>query len=119
LAKVLGLKHPSLARWQRNGRVPADRVLAVEAATGVPREQLRPDLYAVSAVGGFAEAQAPFAAEARALGLDPETIAAKALQDAIRAEKARRWLEENREAIEAQNAWIEKHGVPLAKYRMF
>lgn len=60
-----------------------------------------------------------FATEARALGLDPDAIAAKAIRDAIKAEKERRWLEENREAIEAQNAWVEKHGVPLAKYRMF
>lgn len=29
------------------------------------------------------------------------------------------WLEENREAIEASNAWVEKHGLPLAKYRQF
>lgn len=67
----------------------------------------------------FAEVQTPFFTEARALGLDPDAIAASAIQDAIRAEKARRWQEENREAIEAQNAWVEKHGVPLAQYRMF
>ncbi len=29
------------------------------------------------------------------------------------------WIEENREAIEASNAWVEKHGLPLAKYRQF
>ena len=58
-------------------------------------------------------------AEARALGLDPEAIAAKALEDAVRAEKARRWLQENSAAIEAQNAWVEQHGLPLAKYRTF
>jgi DNA-binding transcriptional regulator YdaS (Cro superfamily) len=27
------------------GRVPAERVLSIEAATGVPRHELRPDLY--------------------------------------------------------------------------
>ena len=26
---------------------------------------------------------------------------------------------EAREAIEANNAWVEKHGLPLARYRMF
>jgi hypothetical protein len=41
---------------------------------------------------GFAETQAPFATEARALG--PEAIAQKAVRDAIKAEKERRWLEE-------------------------
>lgn len=119
LAERLGLAHPSVLRWQRSGRIPADRVAAVEAATGVPRSRLRPDLFAGEAHAGFAETQAPFATEARALGLDPEAIARKAIRDAIKSEKERRWLEENREAIAAHNEWVEKHGVPLAKYRMF
>jgi len=42
LARRLGISQPSVSHWQR---VPADRVLAVEAATGVPRGHLRPDLY--------------------------------------------------------------------------
>ena len=74
---------------------------------------------ATKSAPGFAAARSPFAAEARALGLDPDAIAARALKDAVTAEKARRWLEENREAVVAHNEWIEKHGVPLAKHRMF
>jgi antitoxin CcdA len=54
-----------------------------------------------------------------ALGLDAAALAERAVREAISAEKARRWLEENREAIEASNAWVEKHGLPLAKYRPF
>lgn len=42
MARRLGIKQPSVSTWVR---IPADRVLAVEAATGVRREQLRPDLY--------------------------------------------------------------------------
>ena len=42
LARSIGIKPPSVAEWRR---VPAERVLAVEAATGVPRERLRPDLF--------------------------------------------------------------------------
>ena len=38
----LGISQPSVSNWQR---VPAERVLAVEALTGVPRASLRPDLY--------------------------------------------------------------------------
>ncbi|WPB84944.1 type II toxin-antitoxin system CcdA family antitoxin [Sediminicoccus rosea] len=68
---------------------------------------------------GLAEAQAPFAAEAQALGLDAAAIAARAVQEAIRAEKARRWLEENQDAIEAWNRWTESNELPLAEYRMF
>lgn len=30
-----------------------------------------------------------------------------------RAQRAARWLEENKEAIDAHNAWIDKHGVIL------
>jgi len=44
LAARLGLTKASVHQWKR---VPAERVLAVEAATGVPRQQLRPDLYPI------------------------------------------------------------------------
>jgi TorA maturation chaperone TorD len=42
LARRLGISQPSVSAWSR---VPADRVAAVEAATGIPRQKLRPDLY--------------------------------------------------------------------------
>lgn len=42
LARRLGISQPSVSNWSR---VPAARVLAVEAATGVARTLLRPDLY--------------------------------------------------------------------------
>ena len=42
LARRLGISQPSVSNWQR---VPAERVIAVEALTGVPRASLRPDLY--------------------------------------------------------------------------
>ncbi|MBN9305684.1 MULTISPECIES: type II toxin-antitoxin system CcdA family antitoxin [unclassified Devosia] len=34
-------------------------------------------------------------------------------------EEMRRWQEENAELAKAWEAWVEKHGLPLAKYRMF
>lgn len=43
LARGLGIKQPSVSSW---ARIPAERVLAVEAVTGVERQKLRPDLYA-------------------------------------------------------------------------
>src|SRR5258707_13555837 len=43
LAKKLGISQPSVSNW---ARVPAERVLSVEEATGVSRATLRPDLYA-------------------------------------------------------------------------
>jgi DNA-binding transcriptional regulator YdaS (Cro superfamily) len=46
LAKALGLSSQgSISRWVSTGRIPAERVLDVERATGVPRHELRPDLY--------------------------------------------------------------------------
>lgn len=44
LARALGISQPSVSNW---ARIPAERVLAVEASTGVSRETLRPDLYSV------------------------------------------------------------------------
>ena len=51
LARRIGISQPSVSNWER---VPADRVLSVEAATGVDRAQLRPDLFA-----GHARANEP------------------------------------------------------------
>lgn len=68
---------------------------------------------------GLAETQAPFAIEARSLGLDPSAIAARAIRKTVGAEKALRWTGENREAIAAHNHYVEEHGLPLEKYRMF
>ena len=42
LARKIGISQPSVSNWSR---VPAQRVVAVESATGVPRATLRPDLY--------------------------------------------------------------------------
>jgi TorA maturation chaperone TorD len=42
LARQIGISQPSVSNWTR---VPAERVLNVEAATGVDRKILRPDLY--------------------------------------------------------------------------
>lgn len=42
LARRIGIAQPSVSNWNR---VPAERVAAVEAATGVSRLALRPDLF--------------------------------------------------------------------------
>lgn len=58
-------------------------------------------------------------AEARDLKLDISSAAEDGLQRAIRAEKERLWRIENAEAIAAANDYVDKYGLPLAKYRMF
>ena len=50
LARQIGISQPSISNWTR---VPADRVVAVEAATGVDRAVLRPDLFAAKAADGL------------------------------------------------------------------
>ena len=42
LARALGISQPAVSSWKR---VPTDRVMAVEAVTGIPRAVLRPDLF--------------------------------------------------------------------------
>jgi TorA maturation chaperone TorD len=43
LARRIGISQPSVSTWER---VPAERVIPIESATGVSRTILRPDLYA-------------------------------------------------------------------------
>ncbi len=57
--------------------------------------------------------------EARALNINLSATFEASLRDAVRKQKAERWLEENRVALEGYNAWIEKNGLPLEKYRQF
>jgi antitoxin CcdA len=53
--------------------------------------------------------------EARRLKVETGHRSVEEVRQAVRAA----WIEENRAAIEASNAWVEKHGLPLAKYRQF
>ncbi len=53
LARKIGISQPSVSTWNR---VPAERVVAVEAATGISRMALRPDLYDDEAKPGCAPA---------------------------------------------------------------
>lgn len=47
LARRVGVTVQAVNKWCRKGRVPAERVLAVEVATGgeVARHEMRPDIY--------------------------------------------------------------------------
>ena len=52
LARQIGISQPSVSNWVR---VPAERVISVEAATGVDRAVLRPDLYGAKMAGDIDE----------------------------------------------------------------
>lgn len=47
LAELVGVTPQAVSKWLRTGSVPAERVLAVEAASAgaVSRYDLRPDIY--------------------------------------------------------------------------
>jgi len=47
---------------------------------------------------------------ARAAGLNLSATLESALEGALAEEKRKRWREENREAIETYNEYVEKHG---------
>lgn len=61
----------------------------------------------------------PLLAEAKALGINVSQAAEAGVSQAVAAKRAERWAHENHEAIQSSNAFVEKHGLPLAKYRMF
>ena len=62
---------------------------------------------------------ADLVAEAKALDINLSRACEAGLEAALKAERKRRWQEENAPAMEASNAWFEKHGLPLERYRLF
>lgn len=58
-------------------------------------------------------------ADAKALGINLSRACEEALRKEIAAERGRRWQEDNAAGIAASNAYVEKYGLPLEKYRMF
>ncbi len=57
--------------------------------------------------------------EAKELRINVSQAAEAGLAKAVADKRAELWLKENREAIESSNAFVDKHGLPLEKYRMF
>ena len=61
----------------------------------------------------------PLLVEAKALGVNVSQAAEDGLAKAVAAKRSELWLRENHEAIQSSNEYVEKHGLPLARYRMF
>ncbi|MEO3432727.1 type II toxin-antitoxin system CcdA family antitoxin [Inquilinus sp. CAU 1745] len=57
--------------------------------------------------------------EARKLRVNVSQAAEQGLSRAVAERRAEAWLEENRDALESSNQYVEKNGLPLAKYRQF
>jgi antitoxin CcdA len=58
-------------------------------------------------------------AEANDLGINVSQAAEAGLAQAVADKRAEVWLKENAQAIASSNAYVEQHGLPLAKYGMF
>jgi antitoxin CcdA len=57
--------------------------------------------------------------DARALGISLSKTAEAAIQAEVKAERIRRFQEENKDAFAYWNDWVETNGLPLEKYRLF
>ena len=58
-------------------------------------------------------------ADAKELGINISKACEQGLVAEISKARADRWRRENAEAIASSNEWVEKNGLPLAKYRVF
>ncbi|MBL8433166.1 MAG: type II toxin-antitoxin system CcdA family antitoxin, partial [Dechloromonas sp.] len=58
-------------------------------------------------------------AEARALKINVSKAAEAGLVVALAEKRAELWLAENKAALESSNAYVDRHGLPLAQYRGF
>ncbi len=58
-------------------------------------------------------------AEAKALQINISQAAEIGVAQAVAEKRAELWLQENHEALESSNAYVEQHGLPLARFRGF
>ena len=57
--------------------------------------------------------------EARELGINLSRTSEEALAREVKAERERRFKEENREAFDEWNRYVAEHGLPLERFRLF
>jgi antitoxin CcdA len=58
-------------------------------------------------------------AEAKALDINVSRAAERGLAQAIAEKHAEQWRAKNKAALNSSNAFVEKHGLPLARFRQF
>lgn len=63
--------------------------------------------------------EAGLVAEAKALGVNVSRASNEGLAKAVKEARWSAWRAENAEAIAACDAYVEEHGLPLEKYRLF
>lgn len=45
LSRALGVHNTTVMRWADRGRIPLNRIIQIEAVTGISRETICPELY--------------------------------------------------------------------------
>lgn len=58
-------------------------------------------------------------ADAKELQINVSRAAEAGLQRAIAEKRAENWQRDNLEALQSSNEYVERNGLPLAKYRQF
>ena len=64
-------------------------------------------------------ARAELVAEAKSLGISLSEVFEVALENAVAAARRKQWIEENRQAFEDYDRFVEAHGVFSAGRRLF
>lgn len=90
-------------------------------AVAFRRQSLRSSLPAdsVARVPTNVSLDASLLAEAKSLGVNVSRVAEAGLAAEVTRLRAEQWLEENSRAIHSSNEYVERHGLPLAKHRLF
>lgn len=57
--------------------------------------------------------------EAKSLGINISRTVEMGLREAVAKKRAEKWREENKAALEASNAYVDSHGIPLSSHRKF
>ncbi len=57
--------------------------------------------------------------DAKRLGINISQACEGGLASEVKRINQERWIEENWDTIQSSNAYVEKHGLPLARYRQF
>ena len=57
--------------------------------------------------------------EARDLGINLSQACEVGLSAAVAGERRRRWLQDNHQALDDYNTYIQRNGLPLAAFRQF
>lgn len=58
-------------------------------------------------------------AKAKERGINISQACEAGLAKQIAELEAKKWLEENMEALQSSNEYVERHGLPLARFRQF